>query len=102
MNQNKSTQNFSLNALFKIIQERKENPSPSSYTSRLLTSGQDEIVKKIGEESIEVILAAVGQSESRLVEEVADLTYHVLVLLCARGIYPDRVLEELASRHTTQ
>lgn len=84
--------------LFDIIENRKANPKPDSYTNYLLDAGQEEILKKIGEESIEVILAAAHQSDERLVSELADLTYHTLVLLAARGLTPADVTAELEAR----
>jgi phosphoribosyl-ATP pyrophosphohydrolase len=88
-----------LHKLFKIIEERKANPSAESYTAQLLASGEDEILKKVGEEAMEVILAAKGQGNQRLVEETSDLIYHTLVLLAARDLTLADVEEELASRH---
>ncbi len=64
-----------------------------------MAAGEDEMVKKVGEEAVEVILAAKGQGDQRLVEEVADLTYHVLVLLAYRGLSPDDIRAELERRH---
>ena len=87
-----------LEQLLALLQERKANPSPESYTTRLLAAGEDEIVKKIGEEAIEVILAAKGQGNQRIVEETADLLYHLLVLLVARGLTWADVQAELARR----
>jgi phosphoribosyl-ATP pyrophosphohydrolase len=69
-----------------------------SYTARLLAAGEDEIVKKIGEEAVEIILAAKGQGDGRLVEESADLVYHLLVLLLSRGLSWADVEAELAGR----
>ena len=71
---------MTLDELYQIICERRDNPSTQSYTARLMAEGEDEIVKKVGEEAVEVILAAKGQGNQRLIEEVADLTYHALVL----------------------
>ncbi len=85
--------------VFATITDRRANPRPGSYTNRLLDAGEDEIVKKIGEEAIEVILAAKGQGDQRLISELADLTYHCLVLLAARGLTPDDVAAELERRH---
>lgn len=85
--------------LYQIICERRDQAPPGSYTARLLAQGEDEIVKKIGEEAIEVILAAKSQGDQRLVEEVADLTYHVLVLLASRRIEPIEIAAELERRH---
>jgi phosphoribosyl-ATP pyrophosphohydrolase len=85
--------------LWGILQERKVNPKPGSYTAELLSLGEDEIVKKIGEEAVEVILAVKGQGDERVVEETADLVYHILVMLLSRGLTWDDVQAELAQRH---
>ena len=85
--------------VFAQIEDRKAHPRAESYTSRLLDAGEDEIVKKIGEEAIEVILAAKGQGDTRVISELADLTYHCLVLLSYRGLKPQDVYEELDRRH---
>jgi phosphoribosyl-ATP pyrophosphohydrolase len=90
---------MTINELYAIICERRENPSPNSYTARLFAQGTDEIIKKVGEEAIEVVLAAKGQGNQRLVEEVADLTYHALVLLAAAHITPEEICAELERRH---
>ena len=90
---------MTLDELFQTICERRDHPSAQSYTARLMTEGEDEIVKKVGEEAVEVILAAKGQGDARLVEEVADLTYHVLVLLAYRHLSPEDIRSELARRH---
>ena len=88
-----------LNELFQTLLDRKTDPQPGSYTNELLITGEDEIVKKIGEEAIELILAAKRQGDQRLVEETADLIYHVLVLLVSRDLTWDDILSELAARH---
>jgi phosphoribosyl-ATP pyrophosphohydrolase len=84
--------------LFSIIQSRQANPKPGSYTNQLLAAGEDEIVKKVGEEAVEVILAVKGQGNERIISEVADLLYHTLVLLAARGLTLADVEAELARR----
>ena len=88
-----------LEELFRIIEDRKAHPVKGSYTNRLLEAGEDEILKKIGEEAVEVILAAKTQGNQRLVEELADLVYHSLVLLAARGLSPAAIEIELRQRH---
>lgn len=88
-----------INRVFAVIADRQKNPKEGSYTNRLLDEGQDEILKKIGEEAIEVILAASAQGNERLVSELADLTYHCLVLLAARGLAPADVAAELDRRY---
>jgi phosphoribosyl-ATP pyrophosphohydrolase len=88
----------SLSDLYQTLESRKSANPASSYTARLIQSGEDEIVKKIGEEAIEVILAAKGQGESRIIEEIADLTYHVLVLMVSKGITLQDISNELNKR----
>lgn len=88
-----------LNQLFEIIEDRKQNAPAGSYTARLLAAGEDEILKKVGEEAVEVILAAKGQGNVRLTEEMADLFYHSLVLLSSRGLRLADVEDELRRRH---
>lgn len=87
-----------LTELFSIIEDRKAHPVDGSYTNRLLGGG-DEVIKKVGEEAVEVILAAKGQGNQRIVEEVADLFYHTLVLLSAHGLSLADVEAELRRRH---
>ncbi len=87
-----------LNTLFATILNRQTNPQPGSYTVWLLDAGEDEILKKVGEEAMEIILAAKGQGDERLVSEVADLLYHLLVLLAARGLTLADVEAELVRR----
>ena len=84
--------------LMTVLQGRKANPSPDSYTAQLLAAGEDEIVKKIGEEAIEIILAAKGQGNERLLEETADLIYHLSVLLVARNLTWSDVTQVLGQR----
>ncbi|MBM4422697.1 MAG: phosphoribosyl-ATP diphosphatase [Chloroflexi bacterium] len=90
---------MNLPALDQIIRDRKQNLKPGSYTNRLFDAGEDEIVKKIGEEAVEVILAAKGQGDERVISEVADLFYHTLVLLASRGLTLADVEAELEKRH---
>ena len=90
---------MSIQWLFEVIQDRKNNPAENSYTSSLFSKGLPRIAQKVGEEGTEVVVAALAQEDQRLIEEVADLTYHVLVLISARGITPAQVLHELEKRH---
>jgi phosphoribosyl-ATP pyrophosphohydrolase/phosphoribosyl-AMP cyclohydrolase len=87
-----------LDALFAVILDRQAKRPSGSYTADLLNAGEDEILKKVGEEAMEVVLAAKGQGDERLVSEIADLTYHLLVLLAARGLDPNDVQAELTRR----
>ena len=90
---------MSIRWLFDVIEDRKNHPTEKSYTTTLFTEGLPKIAQKVGEESAEVIVASLAQDNQRLIEEVADLTYHTLVLLSARGLTPADVLAELESRH---
>ena len=90
---------MTLDELFEIIEDRKNNPQPGSYTYQLMEKGEDAILQKVGEESVEVMLAAKGQGDQRVIEEVADLFYHTLVLLSSRGQNLRDVLAELERRH---
>ena len=90
---------MSVQWLFDVIEDRKNNPSEKSYTSSLFGDGLPRIAQKVGEEGTEVVVAALAQGDERLIEEVADLTYHTLVLLSARGINPAQIFAELEKRH---
>ncbi len=90
---------MSIQWLFDVIQDRKNNPSEKSYTTSLFNAGLPKIAQKVGEEGTEVVVAALAQEDQRLIEEVADLTYHILVLLAARGLTPAHILAELEKRH---
>jgi len=90
---------MSIQWLFDVIEDRKKNPTEKSYTASLFAAGLPKIAQKVGEEGTEVIVAALAQEDQRLIEEVADLTYHTLVLLSARGLSPADVLSELERRH---
>lgn len=90
---------MTLGELFSLICRRRENAPPDSYTARLFAAGEDEIVKKVGEEAVEVVLAVKGQGNARVVAELADLFYHSLVLLAARGLSLADVEAELGRRH---
>jgi phosphoribosyl-ATP pyrophosphohydrolase/phosphoribosyl-AMP cyclohydrolase len=84
--------------LFEVILDRQRRRPAGSYTTRLLDAGENEMLKKVGEEAMEVVLAAKDEGDERLVYEVADLAYHLLVLLAARGLEPADVAGELAKR----
>jgi phosphoribosyl-ATP pyrophosphohydrolase len=87
-----------LDAVYRVILERKANPSDSSYTASLMAKGIDKILKKIGEEATEVVIAGKGGSREEVICETADLLYHLLVLLGYRDIAPAEVNAELARR----
>jgi phosphoribosyl-ATP pyrophosphohydrolase len=89
---------MTLDNLYQTISQRKASPTPTSYTAQLFAAGEDEILKKVGEEAMEVILAAKGQGDERLIAEVSDLLYHLLVLLASRGLSLSDVEAELERR----
>ena len=91
-----------LDRLYAIVKERNEQRPEGSYTTYLFNEGLDKILKKFGEESTETIVAAKNDEEERLVAEVADLVYHLIVLLVARGISLDQIREELARRRSAE
>jgi phosphoribosyl-AMP cyclohydrolase / phosphoribosyl-ATP pyrophosphohydrolase len=89
-----------LERIERIVRDRKASPAGSSYVAGLLAKGEAAVCRKIGEEAVEVITAALGgEGDARVVEEVADLWFHTLVLLGERGIALGAVLDELARRH---
>ena len=90
---------MSIQWLFDVIEDRKKNPFEKSYTTSLFNEGLPKIAQKVGEDGTEVVVAALAQDDQRLIEEVADLTYHTLVLLSARGLTPTDVVAELEKRH---
>ena len=90
---------FSLNTLHEIIKDRKLNKKSGSYTTYLFEKGLDKILKKLGEESTEIIIAAKSGDKAETIYEISDFIYHALVLMSEMNITPDEVLNELASRH---
>ena len=90
---------FSLEGLYKLLQGRKEDLPEGSYTTYLFQKGTDKILKKVGEESTEVIIAAKAEDKAETVYEIADLAYHIMVLMVQQGISLDDIRKELASRH---
>ncbi len=90
---------FSMEGLYELLEERKRDLPEGSYTSYLFEKGLDKILKKIGEESTEVIIAGKAEDKRETVYEIADLAYHVLVLMVEAGISVEDVKKELASRH---
>lgn len=88
-----------IHKLFTIIDDRKRNLKKGSYTNDLFESGTDRITQKFGEEAVELIIAASNQSNNRLIEETADLIYHLLVLLAYKDITLANIEKELEARH---
>lgn len=97
--QNEDLSDFSVDELYELIKGRKENPQDGSYTSYLFDKGIDKILKKVGEECTEVVIAAKGGDKDETVFEISDLTYHVLVLMAEYGITLNDIKAQLASRH---
>jgi len=87
-----------LRELYSVVEERKEKRPEGSYTTYLFNSGLDKILKKVGEEATETIVAAKNEDPARLVSETGDLLYHLLVLLVERGISLEEILKELRER----
>ncbi len=90
---------FSLEGLYGLLQGRKKDLPEGSYTTYLFQKGLDKILKKVGEESTEVIIAGKAEDKKETVYEIADLCYHVLVLMVQMGISLEEIKEELAGRH---
>ncbi|MGN1095833.1 MAG: bifunctional phosphoribosyl-AMP cyclohydrolase/phosphoribosyl-ATP diphosphatase HisIE [Eubacteriales bacterium] len=90
---------FTLEGLSKLIEGRKKEPQEGSYTTYLFEKGIDKILKKVGEESTEVIVAGKGGDKAETIYEIADLVYHVMVLMIEMGISTKDIIGELASRH---
>ena len=94
-----SKEKFRLEGLYQLLEGRKKELPEGSYTTYLFQKGLDKILKKVGEESTEVIIAGKAQDKAETVYEIADLAYHVLVLMVELGITVEDIREELASRH---
>ena len=97
--QSDSLSSFSLRGLYALLEQRREERPEGSYTSYLFDKGLDKILKKVGEECTEVVIAAKAEDRRETVYEIADLCYHVLVLMVEAGISPEDIRAELASRH---
>ena len=89
-----------LKELYSVITDCKENPTEGSYTNYLFDKGTDKISKKLGEEAVEVVIAASQRDRKATIQEIADLEYHLLVLMVDRGITLDDVEAELRSRRS--
>ena len=90
---------FSMDGLYELLEGRKKDMPEGSYTTYLFQKGMDKILKKVGEESTEVIIAGKANDKKETVYEIADLAYHVMVMMVEMGISVDDVRKELASRH---
>ena len=97
--QSEDRHEFSLEGLMDLIMGRKIDKKEGSYTTYLFEKGLDKILKKVGEESTEVIIAAKAEDKAETIYEIADLAYHVMVLMAEAGISLEEIHKELASRH---
>lgn len=97
--QNDEKQEFTVNGLYELLQGRKKDMPEGSYTTYLFSKGTDKILKKIGEECTEVIIAGKADDKAETVYEIADLMYHTMVLMVNMGISVEDIQKELASRH---
>ena len=87
-----------IETLYATILARRDNPPPGSYTAELFAKGENEMLKKMGEEAVEVIIAAKGETNEQVLYELADFVYHTLVFLASRGLSWEDVEGELARR----
>jgi len=97
--ESKERKEFSYEALMQLIAGRKTDKKEGSYTTYLFEKGRDKILKKVGEESTEVIIAGKADDKKETIYEIADLAYHVMVLMTDMGITTTDIFKELASRH---
>jgi phosphoribosyl-AMP cyclohydrolase / phosphoribosyl-ATP pyrophosphohydrolase len=97
---NEPNERWDLHALESIIQDRKKNPQEGSYTNKLFASGINKVAQKVGEEAVELVIEAKDSNEALFLNEAADLMFHYLVLLTAKGYSLDHVLAVLKARHT--
>ena len=93
------TEKFQLEGLYRLLESRKVQMPEGSYTTYLFQKGLDKILKKVGEESTEVIIAGKAEDKAETIYEIVDLAYHVLVLMVQLGISVEDIRAELASRH---
>lgn len=89
---------MTLEELYEIIQDRKEKMPENSYVASLFRNGKDRIIQKVGEEATEVIIAAKNETKKRIISEVADLLFHILIMLSDFNIKPKDILRELKKR----
>ena len=90
---------FTWQGLYELIEGRKTDPQEGSYTSYLFDKGLEKILKKVGEESTEVVIAGIKQDKAETIFEISDLAYHVLVLMIELGISVEDITRELEKRH---
>lgn len=90
---------MTLEELYQIIENRKKEMPKDSYIASLFRDGKDRVIQKVGEEAVEVVIAATSESKKRIVEETADLWFHTLILLANCNISVSDILQELEKRH---
>lgn len=88
-----------MNELYDVIKDRQLNPKEGSYTNYLFDKGQDKILKKVGEEAVETVIASKNMNKEEIIYEMGDLWYHCLVLLAFHNIKPEEIFSELMQRH---
>jgi len=93
---------FSYDGLYELLEDRKKSPKEGSYTTYLFRKGIDKILKKIGEECTEVIIAGAKKDKDEAVFEIVDLIYHIMVMMVELGVKPEDVTKELANRHVIE
>ena len=96
---NEEAEDFTFDGLFELLKDRKEKLPENSYTTYLFQKGLDKILKKVGEESTEVIIAGKAEDKAETIYEIADLAYHIMVLMTEMGISTDDIRKELSKRH---
>lgn len=99
---NSATENSFLHELERIILDRKANPSPDSYTSKLLARGMNKVAQKVGEEAVELVIEAKDSNDELFKGEAADLLFHFTVLLAAKGVSLESVMNVLRERHAAK
>lgn len=87
-----------LDEVFAVIEDRRESPKQTSYVSGLLAKGEPEVIRKFGEEADELGVAAKGDEKAKIIHEAADVIFHLMVLLAAKGVRLDEIMEELRRR----
>lgn len=97
--ESEETQRFALETLYDLLMQRNRERPEKSYTTYLFEKGREKILKKVGEECTEVVIAAMKDDKREIIYEISDLCYHVLVLMVESGITVDEIKQELASRH---
>lgn len=98
MTENEVNKESIIRELYDVIMDRRENPAEGSYTNYLFLKGIGKICKKFGEEAIEVVISSLNGEKKDIVYEIADLQYHLMVLMAEKGITPDDIYDELRSR----